>query len=462
MKSTIRLRTILTILPAVVAIFAILGTISLYISRSGMTRLAMRSLTFKAELLKEYGDAQWSLLVAHGFSRDPAFIQAAKSALRSSAESLLRQDSEWFFALDLSGNLAMSVSKGHAPAQAPPDVVAWMRQGVTGAVLFGTGSDRRYGETFFFQPFGWYLVASDTADAIFAEVDRMTRILLWTLAASIAAAATLLAILARSIARPIMRVSDAIAAILESNDFSQSLRVESNDEIGVLTRYFNTLCGELNRSYGRISDIAVREARARLEIGERELETLVALGKVAEFRDQDTGSHIIRVGLFARLLGRLFYEDEEEWRLVYHAAPLHDLGKVGIPDAILLKRGPLEPEEFEFMKTHTTIGHAILKDSASPILAMGAAIALSHHERYDGSGYPQGLRAEAIPLCGRLLAVIDVFDALCSKRPYKEAWAPERAFDFIASRRGQHFDPAIADAFLGMKEKILEILARNQ
>ena len=168
------------------------------------------------------------------------------------------------------------------------------------------------------------------------------------------------------------------------------------------------------------------------------------------------------MGLYTKLLAGFFYRDESERRIIYYAAPLHDIGKIGIPDSILLKTGPLSPEEFEIMKTHTTIGYSILKESKNPNLLMGASIALAHHERYDGKGYPLGLKAGEIPLCGRIVAVIDVFDALCSKRPYKEAWPVEKAFEHLAEERGRQFDPEIVDAFLAHRLEITEIEANNQ
>lgn len=462
MKPTIRLKTIITILPLLVASLTVLGTTSIFASRAGMMRLAMRNLAFKAEILKQYGDEQWGLLLSQGFSSDPDFRLAAQRALASRAQSLLREDSEWFFALDLDGQLAMSASLDKARRPLPPDLLRQMRQGVTGSISFGQGRERSYGQAFYFEPFGWYVVASDRASAIFAETERLTSIILWTFALSVLAAAVLLVRLATSIARPITEVSGAMTELMRSSDFSRSLAVRSDDEVGALARNFNALCRELDRSYEKMGDIAIREAQARSTVASREIEALVALGRVAEYRDQNTGFHIIRVGLYAKLLAGLFYADEAERRVIYYAAPLHDLGKIGIPDSILLKEGALDPGEFETMKTHTTIGYSILKESKNPNLLMGASIALTHHERYDGKGYPRGIKAGEIPLCGRIVAVIDVFDALTSRRPYKDAWPADRAFEQLSAERGGHFDPEIVDSFLAHRPEVMEILARNQ
>ncbi len=463
LRSTIRQRTVLCILPLVVVSLSVLGVASFYLSRSGMMRLAIRNLTFKAETLKQYAEAQWQLLESQGFSADEGFKRAAQNSLALRAKSMLRTDSEWVLALDLSGQLVMSVQQNaDAGAVSAGDLGRSMQNGITGLVYFVSGSARRYGEAFFFEPFGWYIVVSDTSRAIFAETDEMTHIMTVIFVLSIASATLLLVWLSSSISRPVLEVTGAMEDVMRSSDFKRRIPVRSSDEIGVLAESFNSLCSELDNSYERLGEIALREAEARATIADREVEALVALWKVAEFRDQTTGSHIIRVGLYAKLLAGFFYGDENEKRLIYYAAPLHDIGKIGIPDAILLKPGPLSPEEFNQMKTHTTIGHSILKDSKNPNLQLGAEIALSHHERWDGRGYPLGLAGMDIPLSGRIVTVIDVFDALASKRPYKEAWSLDACFDYLASERGRIFDPDIVDAFLARREQVLQIWDENR
>jgi putative two-component system response regulator len=177
------------------------------------------------------------------------------------------------------------------------------------------------------------------------------------------------------------------------------------------------------------------------------LETLERLALAGEYRDDNTHEHAQRVGRsaarLAEALGRPAYEVE----LLRRAAPLHDIGKIGVPDAILLKPGKLDPQEFEVMRTHSRIGHQILSGSGSRVLRVSAEIALTHHERWDGSGYPEGLKGDAIPLCGRIAAVADVFDALMHRRPYKEAWSLDAAVAEIREGSGRHFDPAVARVF---------------
>ena len=187
--------------------------------------------------------------------------------------------------------------------------------------------------------------------------------------------------------------------------------------------------------------------RATAAIAARERETILRLARAAEYRDWETGSHIIRVSLYARLIARGMGLSAEEQDVLFQAAPMHDVGKIGIPDAILLKVGELDAAEFEAIREHTVIGHRILGGSSSPLLQAAADIALTHHERVDGTGYPRRLRGEAIPLNGRVVAVADTFDALTSKRPYKAAWPAPLAWEFVRQHVGTRFDAACVAAF---------------
>lgn len=192
---------------------------------------------------------------------------------------------------------------------------------------------------------------------------------------------------------------------------------------------------------------AVIQADAALDA---QLELLHRLARVAEYRDDDTGQHIYRVAWLSARLARALNRSPDEVEELYVAAPLHDVGKVAVPDRILLKRGALTSAEHMIMRTHTTVGGQMLDGSSFPYVRTAATIALSHHERWDGTGYPKGLAGEGIPLPGRLVAVADVLDALVSKRPYKEAWPLDRALEEIESQRGGHFDPAIVDVLLAI------------
>jgi len=206
---------------------------------------------------------------------------------------------------------------------------------------------------------------------------------------------------------------------------------------------------------GRLLEGMVQEATS--EVRQREKETLFRLAKAGEFRDEDTGNHVIRMARYSRLIADAIGLDAQEAETIELAAPLHDIGKIGLPDHILLKAEKLTDAEAKVMQRHPVIGYEILKDSPSKYLRMGALIALGHHEKFDGSGYPYGLVGDHIPLPARIVAVADVYDALTSRRPYKAAWLSEEAFKYLQTHRGAHFDPMLVDAFLNVREDALAI-----
>src|SRR5258708_4896036 len=185
---------------------------------------------------------------------------------------------------------------------------------------------------------------------------------------------------------------------------------------------------------------------ATREVREREKETLLRLARAGEFRDGETGNHLIRMARYSRLIADRIGLDLDEAETVELAAPLHDIGKIGIPDHILLKPAKLDESEWLIMRRHPVMGHEILKGSGSKYVRMGALIALGHHEKYDGAGYPNGLVGDHIPLCARIVAVADVYDALTSVRPYKGAWTSAQALEYVTSQAGRHFDPRLVDA----------------
>jgi len=187
------------------------------------------------------------------------------------------------------------------------------------------------------------------------------------------------------------------------------------------------------------------------------LETIYRLSKAAEYKDKDTGAHIQRMSLYSAALARRMGLDESTIESILYAAPMHDLGKIGIPDGILLKPTRLDAAEWEIMKQHAVIGAEILKGSDAEFIRMGETIALSHHEKWDGSGYPKGLKGIEIPIAGRITTIADVFDALTSKRPYKEPFCVEHSLAVIKEGRGVYFDPEVTDAFFAIKDEILTI-----
>jgi putative two-component system response regulator len=204
------------------------------------------------------------------------------------------------------------------------------------------------------------------------------------------------------------------------------------------------------QSQNQILEAKVRDRTRELEAAQ--IEIIERLARAAEFRDDNTGQHTERVGQMAALLARQIGLSDTQVSLIRRAAPLHDVGKIGIPDSVLLKLGKLTPEEFELVKTHTSIGARILSGSRFTILRLAEEIAFNHHERWDGHGYV-GIVGSDIPLAGRIVALADVFDALTQKRPYKSAWTVGEAIAEIDRQRGQQFDPALVDAFLRVIEQ---------
>ncbi|WAP70779.1 HD domain-containing phosphohydrolase [Jiella pelagia] len=208
----------------------------------------------------------------------------------------------------------------------------------------------------------------------------------------------------------------------------------------------------------RTQQLCAEVATATASLVAREEEIIWRLARAIEFRDGTTGEHVSRVAKICRLVSDQMGLGFERGRILYLAAPLHDIGKIGISDTVLQKPGRLTPEEIAVMRRHVEYGAAILGDASTEVVRVAAAIARTHHEKWDGSGYPSGLAGEAIPIEGRITAVADVFDALCSERPYKPAWPVEKALAEIVSCRGRHFDPACVDAFVSCWPQIRALM----
>jgi len=200
--------------------------------------------------------------------------------------------------------------------------------------------------------------------------------------------------------------------------------------------------------------LQVEVEKATQELINREHESLIVLGKTAEYKDPETASHVARVANYSKLLANAYGLSIELQDIIYYASPFHDIGKVGIPDSILLKPAKLDDDEFKIMKTHAAIGYTILKEAKSKYLKMGASIALYHHEKYDGTGYPKSLQGEDIPIEARIVAIADVFDALVSVRPYKKAWSFDDAVKLLKEESGAHFDPELVVLFIENIDKI--------
>ncbi len=231
-------------------------------------------------------------------------------------------------------------------------------------------------------------------------------------------------------------------------------RVRSHLALSDQRRYLEQLVaertGELEHS-NRQLDSTVRQ------LEQTHLVMLQQLGRAADYRDNETGKHVIRVGSFSKLLGLASGFAESRAELLMYASMMHDIGKIGIPDHILLKPGKLTEEEYGVMKRHPEIGAGIIGDHDAEVMKMAKQIALAHHEKWNGQGYPHGLSGENIPIVGRIVAIADVFDALTCVRPYKRAWSVEDALELISKEAGQHFDPKLAGLFLGLEAEVRRI-----
>jgi PAS domain S-box-containing protein len=196
------------------------------------------------------------------------------------------------------------------------------------------------------------------------------------------------------------------------------------------------------------------------ELEDTQKEIIQKIGEVGETRSKETGYHVKRVAEYSRLLALLAGLGKKNAQLLYYASPMHDIGKIGIPDSILKKAGKLDEDEFKVMRTHAEIGYHILKGSKREILKAAAIVAYRHHERWDGTGYPNALLGEQIHIFGRITTIADVFDALGSKRVYKEAWELEKILEYFKEQRGKHFDPKLIDIFFNNLDKFLKIRDR--
>ncbi|MEO5368382.1 MAG: HD domain-containing protein [Magnetococcus sp. WYHC-3] len=220
-----------------------------------------------------------------------------------------------------------------------------------------------------------------------------------------------------------------------------------------LARHNEVLEGRVRERTRELHEKNAELERTRLEIIRR-------LGRAAEYKDNETGLHVIRMSHYSRILAQAAGLPPERVELVFQSAPMHDIGKIGIPDRILLKPGRLDDNEWQVMRQHPGIGAGIIGRHNTPLLETARVVALSHHEKWDGTGYPRGLREEEIPLEGRIVAVADVFDALTSDRPYKPAWSVEDTLGVLTQEAGRHFDPNLIPLFLGCMDQLLEIRER--
>ncbi len=237
----------------------------------------------------------------------------------------------------------------------------------------------------------------------------------------------------------------------EQPDFSLRIASSKNDEIGKIISLFNVLADKLEQMHTTSSEAFLHE------IEETQKEVVFTMGAIGESRSKETGNHVKRVAEYSSLLALYYGLSEKDAEMLRQASPMHDIGKIAIPDAILNKAGRLDEEERKIMDKHVIYGYDMLKYSTRPLLKTASIVALEHHEKWDGTGYPNGLKEEEIHIFGRITAVADVFDALGSDRVYKKAWNDEEIFELFRNEKGKHFDPTLIDIFFDNLEKFLAI-----
>ena len=443
----LRFKMYLMILPLVVLVVSVSSVLSALGAQAIVTKLANRHLAYKAEQLRDFAYNERNILETLNLADSAEYRTLEENSFRSYALSLLRETNEQIFIFNPEGVELERI--GYSPAAKNPQLrPTVIEPGWFSAVLAG---NERIGVAFVFEPFGWTVAVTDLRSNFFSGVDAIYRIHLWILLASILLMTVLITLYVGHIVRPVEELTRTIERITSENDLSRRADVVYTDEIGILATRFNRMISSLQENQRELE--AEREKTMR-----HELETLHLLGRVSDFRDENTGGHLQRIGALSGHLSALIGLGSERQNLIQNSSRLHDIGKIAIEDQILLKPGKLTPEEFDIIKTHTRLGYDLLNDSSSEYLTEGAKIARTHHERWNGTGYPDGLAGEAIPLSGRIVSLVDVFDALLSKRPYKDPWPPEKVRALILEERGRQFDPALVDVFTEHFDEFIALL----
>jgi len=256
--------------------------------------------------------------------------------------------------------------------------------------------------------------------------------------------------IASKLIHPIIALSNTVKEITLTQDYTQKILLHSDDEIGHLSDAFNTMMAGMDSALSEITALSQ-------EIEETQREVVFTMGAIGESRSKETGNHVKRVAEYSKLLALHYGLSKNEAEMLKQASPMHDIGKVGIPDAVLNKPGRFNEEERLIMDTHAGLGYEMLKYSNRPLLKMAAIVAHEHHEKWDGSGYPKGLIADKIHIYGRITALADVFDALGSDRVYKKAWDDEKIFKLFEEEKGKHFDPHLINIFFNHLDEFLAI-----
>lgn len=250
--------------------------------------------------------------------------------------------------------------------------------------------------------------------------------------------------------RPLRKLCTTANTIAQTQNYTTHLSIDRDDEIGQMGRSFNEMIESINDAMNEITSL-------NDEVEDTQREIVFTMGTIAERRSKETGNHVKRVAAYTKLLALHLGLDEKEAEMLRQASPMHDIGKIAIPDAILNKPGKFSDEEQNIMNSHAKLGYDMLKMSNRTLLKMSAIVAYEHHEKYDGTGYPRGLKGSDIHIYGRITAVADVFDALGSDRVYKKAWPDDEIFVFFKDQKGKHFDPELIDIFFNNLNQFLSI-----
>jgi response regulator RpfG family c-di-GMP phosphodiesterase len=447
-RNRLRVKLFFLIIPLLFSVGAASGVLLLLESQKAIVRAANRHMAYKAEQLRDYSYNEWNVLEKLELASSGEYRSAAEKSFASYGYSLLRSKTEKIFIFDRTGSthavLSLLTAWNDSPRTAVRDDTSPIPTGWFSGTLDG---ERRVGVVFAFEPFDWTIAVTETRNAFFSDTKGFVLVQLAILVVALATVSLLITLYVGSVLGPVERLAETIERIALTHDMSHRATVECDDEIGFLAERFNNMISAIQLTQEQIQRTSLAESVSRKKALVGEIETLNLLGKISDFRDQKTGEHQSRISSLTRQFAFLLGQNEDQLELIANASKLHDIGKIAIPDNILLKPSKLTVEEFAVIKTHTTLGFELLRGSHSENLAEGAIIAYTHHERWDGNGYPQGLRGEQIPLSGRIVSVVDVFDALTSERPYKKGWAKDKALEYIVSQRGIQFDPDLVDVF---------------
>ncbi len=452
-------RLLLFIIPVIVGSLLISGILTGLYAERGVTKAMSRLMIYKAEDLIRHASSQWNLLLENELNEDLAYRESLRRSIRSYAITMLREDGEWILAVDEDFNVVFSVG-----ASADDDSIQVSLEenlpAESGVIWIDGpfGGEHRVGYGFVLPSLGWTVYITDLRISYFGDLSFVRSNYIFMMLFTTIVSSLFIIFYVRRSMRPLKTVIKDMHGIVIKRDFQKRVIPIQNDEVGELAREFNLMSDYLDRAMNRLKDIAHSEAEARIEIRNRERETLDVLSRVSILRDLETARHTSRVGMYASLLSELQEDSQDEVDLMRWAVPLHDIGKLGISDTILLKKDSLDVVERSVMESHVFIGHEILKNSESAILKAGADIVLSHHERWDGSGYPNGLKGTDIPVRGRITGLVDVFDALLTERSYKKAWSLEQTIEWIVERKGADFDPELVDLFIGAVDRVQLIL----